>query len=204
MEYSKLIKVVVVGDSEVGKSSLIRRYVEDEFIDSDSYNGTIGVDFSVKVVGSTKLQIWDTAGQERFRTITTAYYRGAHQIIIAYSAADRESFRHASNWLEEAKEHASDQAVIVLVATKTDLPRQVSTEDCKNFAMHHEVPFVETSALQNVNVAKPFEILLTHEKHSLLFEQLLESGMSAPWMRSKLMVVGQGRAGKTATVGFSI
>eukprot|EP01083_Nonionella_stella_P172877 594594_1 len=109
-EYDYLLKVVMVGDSGVGKSSLLKRFANRDF--TGDYISTIGVDFEIKTLeidGKTvKLQIWDTAGQERFRTITSSYYRGAHGIIIVYDITDKESFDNVRQWLFEIDRYASN------------------------------------------------------------------------------------------------
>ncbi|CAM0958698.1 unnamed protein product [Alopecurus aequalis] len=102
-EYDYLFKLLLIGDSSVGKSCLLLRFADDAYV--DTYISTIGVDFKIRTVEldgkSVKLQIWDTAGQERFRTITSSYYRGAHGIIIVYDVTDMESFNNVKQWLSE-------------------------------------------------------------------------------------------------------
>lgn len=126
-------KLVLIGDTGVGKSSLLIRFADNAV--SDSQVSTIGVDFrfrTVKVGKSTiKLQIWDTAGQERYRTITSAYYRGADGIIMAYDVTSRESFNHINDWFNEVNRYASENTAKIIVATKIDLKseRVVSSEE---------------------------------------------------------------------------
>ena len=118
-----LFKLVLIGDSGVGKSCLLLRFADDSF--TDSYISTIGVDFRFRTVTidmkTVKLQIWDTAGQERFRTITSAYYRGAHGIIMVYDVTNYESFEHVEEWLNEVNRHASESTLKLLVGNKADL-----------------------------------------------------------------------------------
>jgi Ras-related protein Rab-1A len=129
------VQVVIIGDTGVGKSCLLLRFAEDAF--SENYVSTIGVDFrfrTVKIDKKTiKLQIWDTAGQERFRTITSAYYRGADGIIMVYDVTSRESFNHINDWLTEVNRYASETSCKLIVGNKCDLKesRIISTEQGK-------------------------------------------------------------------------
>jgi Ras-related protein Rab-1A len=115
--------VLLIGNSGVGKSSLLVRFAEDIF--TDNFMPTIGVDFKIKTVDvdskQIKLQIWDTAGQERFKTITSSYYKGAHGIIVVYDITDRESFSNIQTWMAEVEKHASDNISRILVGNKCDL-----------------------------------------------------------------------------------
>ncbi|KAL0401006.1 UNVERIFIED_CONTAM: Ras-related protein RIC1 [Sesamum latifolium] len=132
-----LFKLLLIGDSGVGKSCLLLRFADDSYL--DSYISTIGVDFKIRTVeqdGKTiKLQIWDTAGQERFRTITSSYYRGAHGIIIVYDVTDQESFNNVKQWLNEIDRYASENVNKLLVGNKCDLAdnRAVPYETAKAF-----------------------------------------------------------------------
>ncbi|KAL8554034.1 hypothetical protein ACS0TY_002317 [Phlomoides rotata] len=142
-EYDYLFKLLLIGDSSVGKSCLLLRFADDSYV--DSYISTIGVDFKIRTVeldGKTiKLQIWDTAGQERFRTITSSYYRGAHGIIIVYDVTEMESFNNVKQWLNEIDRYANDSVCKLLVGNKCDLveSKVVSTETGKvlNILYHH-------------------------------------------------------------------
>lgn len=140
-EYDYLFKLLLIGDSGVGKSCLLLRFADDTY--NESYISTIGVDFKIRTIeleGKTvKLQIWDTAGQERFRTITSSYYRGAHGIIVLYDVTDQDTFNNVKQWLQEIDRYATEGVNKLLVGNKNDLEqkRVVSTETAK--ASHHEL-----------------------------------------------------------------
>ncbi|KAE8677408.1 Tetratricopeptide repeat (TPR)-like superfamily protein [Hibiscus syriacus] len=159
-EYDYLFKLLLIGDSGVGKSCLLLRFADDSYL--ESYISTIGVDFKIRTVeqdGKTiKLQIWDTAGQERFRTITSSYYRGAHGIIVVYDVTDPESFNNVKQWLNEIDRYASDNVNKLLVGNKCDLTadRAVSYETAKALADEIGIPFMETSAKSASNVEEAF------------------------------------------------
>ena len=125
-EYDYLFKVLLIGNSGVGKSSLLLRFADDVF--NDNFMPTIGVDFKIRTIDvdqkTIKLQIWDTAGQERFKTITSSYYKGAHGIIVTYDITDRESFSKVSEWMSEVDKHASENISRILVGDKKDLEDQ--------------------------------------------------------------------------------
>jgi len=164
-DYDYLFKILLVGESGVGKSCLLLRYADDSF--TDAFISTIGVDFKIKTVTlndkTVKLQIWDTAGQERFRTITTTYYRGAHGVILAYDITDRVSFTRLPNWLAEIQRFAKEDVVILLVGTKLDLAdkREVTTQEGKDFAAKHNMQFLEASSKNKVGVDEAFSTLGT-------------------------------------------
>jgi len=155
-----LFKLLLIGDSGVGKSCLLLRFADDTY--TESYISTIGVDFKIRTIeldGKTiKLQIWDTAGQERFRTITSSYYRGAHGIIVVYDVTDNESFNNVKQWLHEIDRYACENVNKLLVGNKSDLTvkRVVSTEQGKEFAESLGIEFLETSAKTSTNVEQAF------------------------------------------------
>ncbi|KAL3651522.1 Ras-related protein rabd1 [Castilleja foliolosa] len=159
-EYDYLFKLLLIGDSSVGKSCLLLRFADDSYV--DSYISTIGVDFKIRTVeldGKTiKLQIWDTAGQERFRTITSSYYRGAHGIIIVYDVTEMESFNNVKQWLSEIDRYASSSVCKLLVGNKCDLvdSKVVDTQTGKALADELGIPFLETSAKDSINVEQAF------------------------------------------------
>lgn len=158
--YDYLFKLLLIGDSGVGKTSLLLRFAENTF--TDNFMSTIGVDFKIKTIdidGKTaKLQIWDTAGQDRFRTITSSYYRGAHGIIVVYDVTQRETFDHVSMWMGEIEKYANDNVVKLLVGNKSDMDdkRQVSSDDGKQCADNMDIKFLEASAKNSQNVTETF------------------------------------------------
>ena len=163
--YDYLFKVVMIGDSGVGKSNLLMRYTKGDFnIESKT---TIGVEFATKTVTTqdkkvVKAQIWDTAGQERYRAITNAYYRGAVGALLVYDVTNAQSFKHVADWLRELKQYADNNIVILLVGNKTDLRdrREVKKEDAAAYADQHQLAFIETSALDCSNVDLAFDRII--------------------------------------------
>ncbi|KAI3444373.1 hypothetical protein Pfo_001038 [Paulownia fortunei] len=173
-----VFKVVVIGDSAVGKTQLLSRFAKNEFcLDSKS---TIGVEFQTRTVNIKskviKAQIWDTAGQERYRAVTSAYYRGALGAMLVYDVTKRQSFDHVARWVEELRAHADNSIVIMLVGNKADLVdlRTVPTEDAVEFAENQGLYFFETSALSGDNVETAFFKLL-EEIHSVVSKKALDS-----------------------------
>ncbi|GIX87434.1 ras-related protein Rab-1A [Caerostris extrusa] len=156
-EYDYLFKLLLIGDSGVGKSCLLLRFADDTY--TESYISTIGKIRTIELEGKTiKLQIWDTAGQERFRTITSSYYRGAHGIIVVYDVTDQESFNNVKQWLQEIDRYASENVNRLLVGNKCDLtPKKVvDYVTAKEFADQLGIPFLETSAKNATNVEQAF------------------------------------------------
>lgn len=160
-----VFKVVLIGDSAVGKSQLLARFARNEFsVDSKA---TIGVEFQTKTLvidhKTVKAQIWDTAGQERYRAVTSAYYRGAVGAMLVYDMTKRQSFDHIARWLEELRGHADKNIIIMLIGNKCDLAslRAVPVEDAKEFAERENLFFMETSALDSTNVETAFLTILT-------------------------------------------
>jgi len=151
-DYDHLMKIAVVGDSAVGKTSLLLRFVDDEY--RSSYSSTIGVDFNIKMMEldgkAIKLQIWDTAGQERFRAIVNSYYRGAHVVIIAFDLSCRESFMHVPKWYEETMRHAIETKVI-LVGCKADLAHDVDKKEITDITDKYDMSYYECSAKKHEN-----------------------------------------------------
>ncbi|QLG72883.1 hypothetical protein HG535_0D05920 [Zygotorulaspora mrakii] len=174
-EYDYLFKLLLIGNSGVGKSCLLLRFSDDTY--TNDYISTIGVDFKIKTVeldGKTvKLQIWDTAGQERFRTITSSYYRGSHGIIIVYDVTDQESFNGVKMWLQEIDRYATSTVLKLLVGNKCDLKekRVVEYDVAKEFADANKMPFLETSALDSTNVEEAFLTMARQIKDSMAQQQ---------------------------------
>jgi len=150
----------MVGDSGVGKSSLLKRFATREF--TGDYTSTIGVDFEIKTLEvdgkMVKLQIWDTAGQERFLNITTSYYKGAHCILLVYDITQLETFEHLQKWYAQIQEHSTGNVQILLVGNKSDLSdnRQVTYEDAEKLANKLGVSVFEASAKDGTNVDQAF------------------------------------------------
>lgn len=189
-EYDYLFKLLLIGDSGVGKSCLLLRFADHTY--TDSYISTIGVDFKIRTIdldGKTiKLQIWDTAGQERFRTITSSYYRGAHGIIVVYDVTDLESFTNVKQWLNEIERYASHDVQKLLVGNKCDLTSKkcVTSADAKAFADKLEIPFLETSAKAATNVEKAFLTMAAEIKNTIAVQPTVTAGPS--------VTIGQGQA----------
>lgn len=179
--YDYLYKIVLIGDTGVGKSNLLSRFTRDEFnLESKS---TIGVEFATKSVQTEgrviKAQIWDTAGQERYRAITSAYYRGAVGALLVYDISKRTSFENVERWLTELRDHAERNIVVLLVGNKSDLKhlRSVRQEEATSYAEREGLAFMEASALDATNVDEVFHKILTEIYH-LRSDQIAESGES--------------------------
>lgn len=163
-DYDYLFKVVLIGDSGVGKSNLLSRFTRNEF--SLESKSTIGVEFATRsiVVDSKtiKAQIWDTAGQERYRAITSAYYRGAVGALLVYDITKQVTFDNITRWLHELREHADSKIVIMLVGNKADLKhlRAVTVESASEFSENEALSFIETSALDGNKVEEAFNTVL--------------------------------------------
>ncbi|CAN6454180.1 unnamed protein product [Victoria cruziana] len=196
-----VFKVVLIGDSAVGKSQLLARFARNEFsLDSKA---TIGVEFQTRTLTidhkTVKAQIWDTAGQERYRAVTSAYYRGAVGAMLVYDMTKRQSFDHVARWLEELRGHADKNIVIMLIGNKCDLGslRAVPTEDAKEFAQRENLFFMETSALEAINVETAFLNVLTEiyriiSKKALVANEDGEGAGNAALLKgTKIVVPGQ-------------
>ncbi|KAG0044964.1 hypothetical protein BGZ83_009754 [Gryganskiella cystojenkinii] len=177
-EYDYLFKVVLIGDSGVGKSNLVSRFTRNEFnLESKS---TIGVEFTTRSIQvdtkTIKAQIWDTAGQERYRAITSAYYRGAVGALLVYDISKHQTYENVGRWLKELRDHADTNIVIMLVGNKSDLRhlRAVPTDEAKQFATENGLSFIETSALDSSNVELSFQRILT-EIYRIVSNKALEN-----------------------------
>mmetsp|Transcript_22122 Transcript_22122/g.37039 ORF Transcript_22122/g.37039 Transcript_22122/m.37039 type:complete len:207 (+) Transcript_22122:129-749(+) len=166
------IKLLMIGDSGVGKTCLLLRYANDSF--SPTFITTIGIDFKIKNIQldgkRIKLQIWDTAGQERFRTITTSYFRGAQGILLVYDVTDRNSFISIRNWVAQIQMHADVNVNKILIGNKCDVQdqRAISYEEGEALAKEYNIHFYETSAKQDLNVEKSFITIATDVKNRLI------------------------------------
>ena len=162
-KYDYLFKILIIGESEVGKKDFLLRFMDDSF--TADHLEDIGVDFKIKIINFqnklVKLQLWDTAGEERFRTITKTYYKGAHGIILMYDVTDQNSFKNIRNWIKQIEANADKSAKRVLVGHKCDEPgRVVSEEEGKKLAEEYNMVLFESSARTNTNVSEVFYYLV--------------------------------------------
>jgi len=168
-EYDHLYKVVLVGDATVGKTHLLSRYIKGTLPKAPT--ATIGVEFATRIVplavgGTVKAQIWDTAGQERYRAITSSHYRRAVGALLVYDVTKQATFQNCQKWMEELRQNAEPDIVIMLVGNKVDLAekdpqsRQVYWDNANEFARQHGLYFSEASAVTSHNVQHIFEHLL--------------------------------------------
>ena len=161
--YEKLFKILLLGDSSVGKSSLFLSFMDKSW--NETFVPTIGVDFKIKTINvnnmNIKFQVWDTAGQERFRTIISSYYKGAHGILLVYDITLKESFESLNDWLNEIKKNTSKNIVKVLIGNKIDLndKRVISFDEAKEFADNNSMKYIETSAKTATNVDQAFGLI---------------------------------------------
>ncbi|XP_068090839.1 ras-related protein Rab-8B-like isoform X1 [Hyperolius riggenbachi] len=164
-------KLVMTGDSNVGKTCIMTRYTENSM---PSYLTTIGIDFKTKTVHidgtQIKLQIWDTAGQERFHTLSVSYFRGAQGFVLVYDIANTSSFENTAMWMKDIQMKAGEEVEVVLLGNKCDKEdeREVSKERGEKLAWQYGIPFFETSAKENTNIDEAFLLLANaiHEKRS--------------------------------------
>jgi len=185
--YDHLFKLLLIGDSGVGKTCLLLRYADDTY--AEGHSATIGVDFKVKSLNvgpsRVRLQLWDTAGQERFRTITSSYYRRAQGIAAVYDVTDRPSFEHVRPWLQEIEKYAAGGLSTLIIGNKADLTskRVVSQEEGAALAESLGISFVETSARNASNVESAFQALV---------EQLLARRSSQEVRKDTVVLGGTG------------
>ena len=194
-EYDFIFKVLLLGNSDVGKSSLLLRYVDGTW--SDSFVPTIGVDFKIKTMEinskKVKMQIWDTAGQERFRNVISSYFRGGHGILLIYDVTDRDSFKNLGNWLIEIEKNANKDVLKILIGNKCDLEekRVITQKEGESFANSYGMKFFETSAKNDINVSEAFQMLA---------RQLIEintENKKAPANQDKKITVSSAKSLKT-------
>ena len=177
--YEMMFKVVLVGDSFVGKTNIMSKYLKNEF--HEDSKATVGVEFGSRqfnIEGHVvKAQIWDTAGQERYRAVTNAYYKGAKGAFIVYDITRKESFDNVTKWAEQLKSTADKNLTIIIIGNKTDLEdqRQVKYEEGQNKANELESAFIETSAASGSNLDKAFEMMI-NEVYKKCHEEMLAEG----------------------------
>ncbi|XP_060063031.1 uncharacterized protein LOC132543533 [Ylistrum balloti] len=183
-----LFKYLLIGDSGVGKSSLLLRFADDVF--SETYISTIGVDFKIRTVNlegkTVRLQIWDTAGQDRFKTITSSFYRGAHGIMLVYDVTDMQSFRHVRDWIQEVDKYGGGDTTMILVGNKSDMnsKRLVTYDMGKEYAESLGISFVETSAKSSTNVESLFVTMASEIKNQIVEGKLDTTGSGTVIVRN--------------------
>lgn len=161
--FDYLFKLLLIGDSGVGKTCILFRFSDDAF--NSTFISTIGIDFKIKTIElhgkKIKLQIWDTAGQERFQTITTSYYRGAMGIMLVYDITQSSSFGNINKWLRNIEDHATDNVAKLILGNKCDMDarRVVPTEQGEQLAKSKGLKFLETSAKANINIDRAFTMI---------------------------------------------
>ena len=185
-DYDILIKVTVVGDTCVGKSSLSQRLSDRDKGFSNIYNATICMDFLTTIVNynnkKIKLQMWDTAGQERFRSISQSYFRTGEVTILCFSHSDRKSFTELNNWKRQVHDRNPDTKFI-LVGTKCDLSSEISDSEIQTWSIDNDIPYIRTSALKNIGCDKVIDNICIRAKGTLrhipYVEPVLESKSNA-------------------------
>jgi small GTP-binding protein len=191
----ELLKILVIGESAVGKSCLLLRYTDNKF--QESFMTTIGVDFKTKYIDiegvQVKLQIWDTAGQEKFRSITKAYYRGAHGILVVFDVSRRDTFSQTRMWIDSIRDSSADSNPIdvILVGNKCDLERCVTADEAADLAKQFQIPYYETSAKDATNVDMAFTSLAT----AALKRRQAQGGKLAAGQRPQVTVETGGSQG---------
>ena len=184
-----IFKVLIIGDSSVGKSNILLRFSDNIF--HETFLPTIGVDFKIRNVSvngkNIKLNIWDTAGQERFQTITSAYYKGSHGVILVYDICERESFNHITNWINETLKFAGEGVVKILVGNKCDLNegRKVTYKEGAEFAERKGMLFFEASAKARINIDETFTELTKAMCDKLPPSELPQSKDRPDWNKKK-------------------
>lgn len=177
-KFDHSLKVVAVGESGVGKTCLLVRFVRDTF--EENSQTTLGVEFMSKIIETEKhriqLQLWDTAGQELFRSVTRGYYRGSAGALLLFDLSNRDSFEHVEKWLQDVKDVARDDVVLILIGNKSDLEgkRQVTHDEANDFAQKHNMKYFEVSAKTGDNVSEAINACVT------LIEKNLDDGSFRP------------------------
>jgi small GTP-binding protein len=162
--YNLIFKIVLIGDSNVGKTNILSKYLQNEF-NPDS-KATVGVEFGSKTININnnviKAQIWDTAGTEKYRSITNAYYKGAKGAFVVYDISRKASFNNIDKWLFDLKNNGDENINIVIIGNKIDLEnqREVTTEEGEKKAIINKASFIETSAKNGDNIEKAFNLMI--------------------------------------------
>ena len=163
-EYSLIFKMILIGDSGVGKTNILSRYINNKFLETTK--STVGVELGTKIEEynntKIKIQIWDTAGQERYKSITKTYYKGAKGAFIVYDITKKDSFKNIDKWIKDLKEYGEEDAIILIIGNKCDLEdkREVTTEEVKKKAEIYKMVYCETSALNSKNINYAFQTLI--------------------------------------------
>eukprot|EP01125_Pyxidicula_operculata_P015106 TRINITY_DN5101_c0_g1_i1.p1 TRINITY_DN5101_c0_g1~~TRINITY_DN5101_c0_g1_i1.p1 ORF type:complete len:1147 (-),score=330.31 TRINITY_DN5101_c0_g1_i1:861-4301(-) len=197
-QHDSLYKIIIIGDSGVGKTNLLGRWMDDRFLTTSA---TINVEFATKsfeVGGKViKVQLWDTAGQEQYRSVTRSYYRKAHGCILVYDITDNHTFTKLEDWLKDVKEApGNENTQVLLVGNKSDLEekREVDTDRGIEFSRKNGINFLETSALSGDNVSRAFQIVLTDIYK--LSEKYAKLGSNDSQINGKATVVLTGNGGQ--------
>ena len=175
-EYDMMVKVIIIGDSGVGKTNIMSKFLKNKFMEESK--ATVGVEFGSKLFDlnghKIKAQIWDTAGQEKYKSITNAYYKGAKGAFVVYDITNKNSFDNADNWLNNLRASADKKCSIILIGNKSDLEdkREISIEQGEEKAKNSEIAFMETSALSGDNIDKAFEMMI-NEAYKICHSEML-------------------------------
>ena len=199
-DYDFLYKIVLIGESGVGKSNLLLRFTRNEF-DAEK-RSTIGVEFATRSIQHDnkviRAQIWDTAGQERYRAITNAYYRGAVGALVVYDITKENTFKSIERWLSELKDNADPKIVIMIIGNKADLSqtREIEESTAKEFCQNQKLFFFETSALDGTNVENAFKSLLIeiYKQNSSNVDDGSDMNAAA---KPEVVSIDQGKEGKS-------
>ena len=191
--YDLIFKIVLIGDSGVGKTNILSRYINNQF--SLTTQAKVGVEFGSKIIKKgeklIKLQIWDTAGQERYKSITSAYYKGSKGAFVVYDISRKITFENVDKWIGELKSNGSEDVLIMLVGNKTDLKeqREIFEEDVKKKAEQYNIAFCETSALEGYNIEYAFESLINEITKKVEKERENKNGKSLNKKEGKIITL---------------
>jgi small GTP-binding protein len=173
MNYDEKCQLLIIGDSTVGKTSLLFRYTEDKY--SSQHLATVGIDFftkdetfNEKVV---RIKVWDTAGQERFRSLTNAFFKNAQGIILVYDVNNLETFENLKYWIQSININLGEKVEInkIIIGNKIDLPREVPKEEAEKFAKENSIPYFETSAKDNKGIPECIRFLIEEVLRDKIF-----------------------------------